>query len=109
MSIGITILIGQAIGQKQHEKIKIIISSALWLFLLLALGLMVVITLGANTLAKLMQAPLAAKPATISYLQISGLGAVFIVGYNLTGSICRGFGDSVTSLLTVACASLMFY
>lgn len=79
----------------------------MFFFLLLALGLMVVITLGANTLAKLMQAPLAAKPATISYLQISGLGAVFIVGYNLTGSICRGFGDSVTSLLTVACASLI--
>ena len=44
---------------------------------------------------------------TISYITICSAGAIFIVAYNLVGSIFRGIGDSVMPLVTVAIACVL--
>lgn len=107
LSIGITILVGQALGQKESDKVKQIITNAIFLFLGLAVILMVVVIIFAPYLAHLMQAPQEAFDATVMYLRISGAGAIFIVGYNLVGATFRGLGDSITPLITVGIAAII--
>ena len=58
----------------------------------------------AGPLSALMNAPAEAFEATVSYIRICGLGSVFIIAYNLIGSIFRGIGDSKTPLVTVLIA-----
>ena len=48
-----------------------------------------------------MNAPEEAFDATASYIRICGLGSLFIIAYNLIGSVSRGIGDSRTPLMTV--------
>ena len=55
-------------------------------------------------LARLMRAPAEAFSGTVTYIRICSAGAVFIVAYNLVGSIFRGIGDSRMPLITVAIA-----
>lgn len=69
-----------------------------------ALAVTVVMVGTAPQLAKLMHAPTEALEQTISYIVICSIGAIFIVAYNLVGSIFRGIGDSKMPLLTVAIA-----
>ena len=38
------------------------------------------------------------------YVRICGAGMIFIVAYNVIGSVFRGIGDSTTPLITVAIA-----
>ena len=55
-------------------------------------------------IARIMQTPPEAFDATVSYVRICSAGALFIVAYNVIGSIFRGLGDSRMPLLTVAIA-----
>jgi len=54
-----------------------------------------------------MQAPAEAFDKTVAYVQICSAGTVFIVAYNVLGSIFRGIGDSNMPLITVAIASVL--
>ena len=60
--------------------------------------------LGAGFLAGLMHAPEEAFSQTVDYIRICSAGAVFIIAYNVLGSIFRGIGDSRMPLFTVAAA-----
>lgn len=51
-----------------------------------------------------MHAPTDAFSGTVTYLRICSSGALFIVAYNLLGSIFRGLGDSRMPLITVTIA-----
>lgn len=107
LSIGITILVGQVLGKKDKSKANQIITNAIFLFLGLAVILMLVVIMFAPQLAHLMHAPKSAFNPTVMYLKISGAGALFIVGYNLVGATFRGLGDSITPLITVAIAAVI--
>lgn len=61
----------------------------------------------AQPLAKIMHAPEEALKQTVLYITICSAGAVFIVAYNLLGSIFRGIGDSKTPLITVVIACIL--
>lgn len=54
-----------------------------------------------------MHAPEHAFHQTVLYIRICGAGSLFIVAYNVLGSIFRGIGDSRTPLLTVAIACVI--
>lgn len=43
---------------------------------------------------------------TVDYIRICGAGTVFIVAYNIIGSIFRGIGDAKTPLIVVAIACI---
>lgn len=103
-AMGMTIFIGEKIGEKRPKEAGQIVGSGLVLFLVIGVALTVLIPVGAELLAQVMQAPLEAFSLTTDYIRICGVGFIVIIAYNLIGSIFRGIGDSQTPLLTVAIA-----
>lgn len=107
LAVGLTVFVGRKIGARQKEEAGKIIGSGIWLFGLIALILAVVLVCAAAPLARTMRAPEEAFDQTVLYITICSAGSVFIVAYNLLGSIFRGIGDSKTPLMTVAIACVL--
>ena len=103
-AMGTTILLGQRIGQGRGKEGGEVVGSSICLFGVVSLVFTGLLPLLAAPLSRVMNAPAEAFSATVSYLRICGFGSVFIVAYNLLGSIFRGIGDSGTPLLTVLIA-----
>ena len=106
-AMGTTILLGQRIGEGRGREGGKVIGSAICLFGVIALAFSALVPLFAAGLADLMNAPADAYRQTLSYLRICGLGCIFILPYNLIGSIFRGIGDSRTPLITVVIACVI--
>ncbi len=104
LAMGITIFLGQKIGERDEKTGGRIVGSGIFLFLMIGAVLTAAIPLLAPALANLMQAPQEAFTLTTSYIRICGLGSIIIIAYNLIGSIFRGMGDSRTPLVTVMIA-----
>lgn len=107
LAMGTTILIGQMIGQGKREQAGKAIGASLCLFLVVAAVITILMEVFAEPVACFMHTPLEAFEQTVSYIRICCGGAVFIVAYNLLGSIFRGIGDSKTPLVTVAIACVI--
>lgn len=107
LAMGLTVYVGKEIGAGMKEKAGKIIGSGIWLFGFIALVITVVMVCCAPQLARLMHAPVEALEQTIFYIIICSIGAIFIVAYNLVGSIFRGIGDSKIPLITVAIACVL--
>ncbi len=104
LSMGMTVFLGQKIGERKASEGGKIVANGIMLFLSIGLFLTLFISLFAGNLASIMNAPEEAYDLTVSYIRICGAGAVIIIFYNLIGSIFRGLGDSVTPLMTVLIA-----
>ena len=105
-AMGTTILLGQRIGEGRAREGGSVVGSSICLFGAIALVFTVLIPVLAGRMSAVMNAPEEAYQATVSYIRICGLGSVFIIAYNLIGSIFRGIGDSRTPLMTVAIACI---
>ncbi len=103
-AMGTTILLGQRIGEGRGQEGGRVIGSSICLFGVIAGVMTVLIPLLSRPLSSVMNAPAEAFDLMSSYIRICGLGSVFIISYNLIGSIFRGIGDSKTPLMTVAIA-----
>ena len=106
-AMGTTILLGQRIGEGRGEEGGQVIGSSICLFAVIAGVFTILIPLLCRPLSALMNAPEEAFDETADYIRICGFGSLFIISYNLIGSIFRGIGDSKTPLMTVliACVS----
>lgn len=100
-AMGTTILLGQRIGEGRGSEGGKVVGSSICLFGAIAIGFTFLIPLLCRPLSAVMNAPDEAFDATASYIRICGLGSLFIITYNLIGSIFRGIGDSRTPLMTV--------
>ena len=107
LAMGLTVLVGRKIGEGVKEEAGKIIGSGIWLFAVVAAVLSVVMVLAAPTMAQIMHAPPEAFDKTVDYIRICSAGTLFIVAYNLVGSIFRGIGDSTMPLVTVAIACVI--
>ena len=107
LSMGITVLIGQYLGEKRAERIGKVIGGAVCLFVALSVLLAAFMLIFARPLSLLMQAPAEAVDATVTYVRICGGGIVFIIAYNVISSIFRGLGDSKMPLVFVAIACIV--
>jgi len=107
LAMGLTILIGQRIGEKRPEEAGRAIGAGICLFFAAALGMTAVMVAGAGVVSRIMQAPEEAFGQTVDYVRICSAGTVFIVAYNVLGSIFRGIGDSKMPLITVAIACVL--
>lgn len=107
LAMGLTVFVGKEIGAGMREKAGKIIGSGICLFGLIALVVTVIMVCTAPMLAQMMHAPEEALAQTISYIIICSAGTVFIVAYNLVGSVFRGIGDSKIPLITVAIACVL--
>jgi len=104
LSMGVTILVGQRIGEGKPEEAGKAVGSGVLIFAVAAM-LMTLLFVGfAGPVCAVMKAPAEAFIGTRSYVRICAMGSVFIVAYNIIGSIFRGLGDSRTPLITVAIA-----
>lgn len=104
LAMGLTVLVGQRIGEKRPEEAGAIIGSGICLFGSGAVLITVIMVAGSAVAARIMQAPQGAFAQTVDYIRICSAGTVFIVAYNLLGSIFRGIGDSKMPLAAVAIA-----
>lgn len=107
LAMGLTVLVGQRIGEKRPEQAGEVIGNGICLFAALAAVITVVMVIGSEAAATIMHAPVEAYSQTVSYIRICSAGTVFIVAYNLLGSIFRGIGDSKMPLITVAIACVI--
>ena len=103
-AMGTTILLGQRIGEGRGREGGQVVGASLFLFGAIAAVFTVLVPALSVPLSRVMNAPDEAFGATASYIRICGLGSVFIIAYNLIGSIFRGIGDSRTPLMTVLIA-----
>ena len=107
LAMGTTIMLGQAIGSGRQKDAGNIIGSSICFFFALAAILTVIMIVFAGTFTSLLQAPEEAFQKTVNYIKICSAGMIFIVAYNVVGSVFRGLGDSKTPLFTVFCACVI--
>ena len=107
LAMGLTVYVGERIGAGKKEEAGEIIGTGISLFGIISLIVSVVMVFASSALAKLMRAPAEAFDNTVWYVAICSAGTLFIVAYNLVGSIFRGIGDSKIPLLTVAIACVL--
>lgn len=107
LAMGVTVYVGEKIGAKKREEAGKIIGSGIFLFGILSVVLTIAMIFAAPLLARLMNAPTEAFEETVSYIVICSAGTLFIMAYNLVGSIFRGIGDSKMPLITVAIACVL--
>ncbi len=105
-AMGITVTVGQKIGQKRPEEASNIVGTGIMIFTVIGLVFTLISVALASPLAAVMNAPEEAFDITVKYIRICGGGFLVITAYNLLGSIFRGLGDSQTPLIAVgiACA-----
>ena len=107
LAMGITILLGQRIGEGRPEEAGKVVGSGICLFVVVTAVVTAAMLGLAPQIAMLMKAPADAFAGTVTYVRICSGGALFIVAYNLLGSIFRGIGDSKMPLITVLIACIL--
>lgn len=104
LSMGLTVLIGRYLGEKNEQKIGKLIGGGICFFVTASVVLAVVLLIWAPQISRLMQAPEEALDLTVQYVRICGGGIFFIIAYNLISSVFRGMGNSRLPLIFVAIA-----
>ncbi len=107
LTMGVTVVMGQYIGEKKPDKVGQVVGGAICLFLALSFIIAIAMLIFARPLALLMQAPEEALDLTVLYVRICGGGIFFIIAYNVISSIFRGIGDSNMPLVFVGIACVV--
>ncbi|OJF77458.1 MAG: MATE family efflux transporter [Treponema sp. CETP13] len=107
LSMGTTILLGQKIGAKKFDEAGSVVGTTIALYCIVIALVTIFMSGFATQIAKLVNAPERAFIPTVDYIRITGLGAVFLIGYNVFGAIFRGIGDSKTPLFAVIIATIL--
>lgn len=107
LSMGVTVIVGEKIGEKRPKEAGIAIGTGITLFAIISVIMTLMIELLAPGMAAVLRTPAESFEKTVSYLRICGAGSIFIVAYNIIGSIFRGIGDAKTPLITVAIATVV--
>ena len=104
LTTGVTVLLGQKIGEGRPDEAGSVVGSAICLFVCVALALTALLSALTKPFCRLLQAPEEAFVPTTQYVRICSAGTLFIVAFNVIGSVFRGLGDSKMPLITVAIA-----
>ena len=107
LSTGVTVLMGQYIGNGIPGKIGRLLGNAICFFIAFAAVMSAVLSVFARQIAVIMQAPAEALELTTDYIRICGFGFVFVVFYNFISCIFRGMGNSKLPLLFVGIACVV--
>ena len=107
LTMGITILIGQKLGEGKRKEAGNVVGSGISIFAVIAVITTILFVAFAPSIAKSMQTPAEAFDSTVTYLRICCAGLVFIIAYNVIGGVFRGLGDSKTPLMTVLIACIV--
>lgn len=107
LTMGVTVLVGKAVGAGDREAAGRVVAGQVRLFALVT----VVLTAGMLALTPAitawMNVPPEAVPETMRYVRICSAGILFITAYNGIGGIFRGLGNSRSPFLFVLIACLV--
>ena len=106
LAMGITVIIGRCLGEKNEGRIGSVIGNAIAFFALIGVILTVLIVFFARQIAILMRSPMEAVEETANYVRICGAGLLFIIAYNVISCIFRGLGNSRLPLIFVLIACI---
>lgn len=104
LTMGVTVLLGQAIGAKKPQEAANIVAGQIKLLFCVALLLTILLICFAKQAAYVMHVPEEALPETITYIRICASGMIFITAYNAVSGIFRGMGNSHSPFLFVLIA-----
>lgn len=104
IAVGTTVLLGRRLDEGNAAESGKIVGASIALFAILGIALTVLMELFAVPLVRIMQTPPEAVDAALDYMRICSAGTVFIVAYNVLGSVFRGIGNSRIPLMAVAFA-----
>ena len=107
LGAGSSVLIGQAWGGKQVDKVREIAGAVLFGGAVLGAGVAVVGFAAIPGIMRLLGTPPDILPAAVSYARVMMLALPLLFVFMLTSAVMRGMGDSVTPLraLAVSCAT----
>ena len=106
LSMGITILLGKSVGEKNDRQSANIIGSSVWVFSIIGAIITIILLFTAPNIATALHTPKEAFKKTTEYILICGAGTIFVVGYNVLNGIFCGIGDSNTPLIFVGIACI---
>ncbi|OUY06781.1 MATE family efflux transporter [Acinetobacter populi] len=107
LSAGSTILIGQAWGAKNYEKLHIIVGSTIFMTLI---GGIIIAALGvyfARPILELLGTDAKVMHLSLPYVQWMLAGSPLLFLYIIYTSILRGVGDSITPLIALGLTSVI--
>lgn len=107
IAMGTTIILGQKLGERKEEEAGEVVGTSIFIFIIIGILITALMFVVAKPFSVLLQAPPEAFDKTVQYVLICSAGAIFIVAYNVTGSIFRGMGNSKMPLITVAIACVV--
>lgn len=107
LSMGTTILLGQQIGEGKPKDAGHTMGASVIFFAIVAVICSACMLLNVENIANIMKAPAEAYSATCDYIRICSWGMIFVVAYNLLGSLFRGLGNSKIPLIAVAVAAVI--
>lgn len=107
LSMGITVLLGLSMGERDDTRSANLIGTSIWVFAGVGLILTGILLFAAPTLAVMLNTPKVAFEKTVQYMLICGAGTVFVVAFNVLSSIFCGLGDSNAPLIFVGVACVV--
>jgi putative MATE family efflux protein len=107
LAMGTTILLGHQLGEKKNREAGRTVGTSILFFAGVAIIFTALILLNVTNIANIMNAPQEAFTATENYIRICAAGQIFIIAYNLLGSLFRGLGNSRLPLISVAIAAVI--
>ena len=107
LTMGVTVLLGKAIGAGDRETAGCVVAGQVRLFTLVAVVMTLVMVTFAPQAARFMNVPESAIPETVRYVRICSGGMVFITAYNAISGIFRGIGNSRSPFLFVSIACVV--
>lgn len=106
IAVGMTVFLGQLIGEGKRDMAGKVIGAGIALFIVVGVIVTVLMELAADGISGVMKAPKEAFAQTSAYIRICSGGTIFIIAYNVLGSIFRGIGNSKVPLITVSIAAV---
>ncbi len=104
LTMGVTVLLGQATGAGDKKRAEGVAAGQIKLFTFAAVLLTAVMELFARRAAIIMNVPSEALEETVKYIQICSGGMVFITAYNAISGVFRGIGNSRSPFIFVSIA-----
>jgi len=108
LGLGFTIIISQFYGSGNREKIRSAVDTAYLSAVIGAIPVTIIGVLATGPLLRLMNTPPGITMGMSStYLSILFIGTIGSFGYNINAGILQGLGDSVSSLIFLAIATVL--
>lgn len=98
-SIGISVVVAQSYGAKDHDKVGKAIHTSVALSLIIGVLLIIIGICFSDDILLMMNTPPDIMPLSTLYLKVYFIGGLFIVGYNTFSGILYGMGDSKRPLI----------